>query len=125
MIFVSSLGFIYEFPTDLWLQGKTSSHLQLLAMASRELHCLPATTLAHAAHALPHPCVHALSSLTARRSDIDTALSCVDGCPHLQDQHYLGNMQNFAPSVKIPALPALSSEQKTLSPITPELKIVF
>jgi hypothetical protein len=34
-------------------------------------------------------------------------------------------MQNFAPSVKIPALPALSSEQKTLSPITPELKIVF
>jgi hypothetical protein len=37
----------------------------------------------------------------------------------------LGNMQNFAPSVKIHALPALSSEQKTLSPITPELKIVF
>jgi hypothetical protein len=34
-------------------------------------------------------------------------------------------MQKFAPSVKIPALPALSSEQKTLLPITPGLKIVF
>jgi hypothetical protein len=34
-------------------------------------------------------------------------------------------MQNFAPSVKIPALPALSSEQKTLLPIILGLKIVL
>jgi hypothetical protein len=71
---------------------------------------------------MPSPII---SSLTARRFDTDTALFCVDGCPHLQDQHYLGNMQNFAPSVKIPVLSALSLEQKTLSPITPRLKIVF
>jgi hypothetical protein len=98
----------------------TCNYLQWLHM-NYTIHQQPPSPM----QPMPHPCLHALSSLTARRSDIDTALSCVDGCPHLQDQHYLGNMQNFAPSVKIPALPVLSSEQKMLSPITPGLKIVF